>query len=387
MRGVPANWGLSAAEQRGELALQQAQAPGHLPAVAPLLTHRRQSGCRARLAHEQLAASQAALRELAVEHAELHNLRLKDEKEGRQVAELFRAEMTAKGSELVAAQAEVAAAAAALEAMRAAAAEREAALHAAFDAERQSLLVAAAELQARLDGLSNWQEEKQAVETQLVRLQQEKVRAEEQAGEKVRCWGWQSASRLHLGMGWSRPEQVSCLAVSPPGDPPGPCMGGAGSTSLSAANQCSAATTTACFLCWPAERTASWLCCCNCACRFGRFKGACTNLGMGGPRTPRAPGLKPRRARQGSPRLVGRTVREATSACRQTCTACWHTTARWQMRCSSTDRWVAAIGWVCWVGARGWGSSVGSGRAADSERLVRVAVWLQVPWVLTGSAD
>ncbi|KAL4434248.1 hypothetical protein ABPG75_000689 [Micractinium tetrahymenae] len=142
---------------------------------------------RARLAAEQLAASSAALHELAAEHAALQERARHEEREGREVAALFRAEMAAKAEALAAARAEVAAGAAAQAAAQEAASQREAALHAAFDQERQTLVVAAGALQAQLDAVAQWQHEREEALAAMDRLRRENARIQDEAGEKVRA--------------------------------------------------------------------------------------------------------------------------------------------------------------------------------------------------------
>lgn len=134
----------------------------------------------------QLEASQAAYEELCVEHRKLQEQQLHQEREGYEVAALFRREMLAKSGELVALEAEVALGAAALQAAATAATQREAQLQAGFAAERQQLVGAAAALQEQLDGLAEFRQHKEGFEGHLLRLQAEGTRAAEEAAEKVR---------------------------------------------------------------------------------------------------------------------------------------------------------------------------------------------------------
>lgn len=140
---------------------------------------------RARLTAEQLAASCAALHELAAEHAALQERARHEEREGREVAALFRSEMSAKAEALAAARADTAARAAALEAAQDATARREAALHAAFDEERQALVVAAGALQVQLDAVAEWKVQREDALATIDRLREENARIQTDAGQKV----------------------------------------------------------------------------------------------------------------------------------------------------------------------------------------------------------
>ncbi len=140
---------------------------------------------RTRHTADQLAASSAALQELAAEHAALQERARHEEHEGREVAAMFRREMVAKGEALAAARTEIAKGAAVLAAQQDAAALREAALHAAFDQERQALVVAAGALQVQLDTVAQWQQDREDTMAAMARLRQENARIKEDAGEKV----------------------------------------------------------------------------------------------------------------------------------------------------------------------------------------------------------
>jgi len=132
-----------------------------------------------------LEASHAAYEELAVQHRGLQERRRHEEHEGREVATLFRKEMTVRAEELAAAQAAAAQAAAAVAAAEAAAAEREAELKARHDAECAVLVETAAQLQAQLESVMEWRQLKEAADAEMARLRQENQRIVEEGAEKV----------------------------------------------------------------------------------------------------------------------------------------------------------------------------------------------------------
>ena len=167
--------------------------PQPLPPLLPATPTR-----RARETQAQLEASQAAYEELCTEHRRLQEQQQHEEREGYEVAALFRREMLAKSGDLVALQAEVALGAAALQAAAAAAAQREAQLQAGFAAERQQLAGTAAALQEQLDGLAEFRQHKEGLEAELQRLREEGARAAEESADKVRTF---HSKRIVLGPG------------------------------------------------------------------------------------------------------------------------------------------------------------------------------------------
>ena len=157
---------------------------------------------RARQAAAQLAATQAALEALSVEHEALQAARRHEGREAAEVAAHHRQLMADKDAQLAAAQAAAAAAEARLDEENAAAEQREAALAAAAAAEAALLQQAAAGLQAKLDGLAEFVAQREGLLAELQRMRAEKAAAAEQAADKVGCCGrWfvaQPRSAMHM---------------------------------------------------------------------------------------------------------------------------------------------------------------------------------------------
>ncbi|KAI7836961.1 hypothetical protein COHA_009210 [Chlorella ohadii] len=142
---------------------------------------------RARQAAAQLAATQAALEALSVEHEALQAARRHEGREAAEVAAHHRQLMADKDAQLAAAQAAAAAAEARLDEENAAAEQREAALAAAAAAEAALLQQAAAGLQAKLDGLAEFVAQREGLLAELQRMRAEKAAAAEQAADKIRA--------------------------------------------------------------------------------------------------------------------------------------------------------------------------------------------------------
>ena len=230
-----------------------------------------------------------------MEHRRLQEQQQHEEREGYEVAALFRREMLAKSGELVALQAEVALGAAALQAAAAAAAEREAKLQAGFEAERQQLVAAAAALQEELDGLAEFRQHKEGLQAELQRLRTEGARAAEKSANKVGT-AQSAASELRMcGRAAQTGKQVS-----------------------------------------PTSHTHHL--CPRGLCRCGRCSGGCTSW--------RAIQMERQLARRAAVRWM------ENCAWKQTCSASWHTTARPRMRCSSMGR--CASGGACCTACGAW---------------------------------
>lgn len=170
--------------------------PSQLPTAAALrpptdtlARHSPGHVCRARQAQAALEAARAAYDALAVEHARLQEARRLEEREGFEVASLLRQELAAKAQALAALEARLGAGADRVAEVESEAVAREAAAAAAHAAERVALQQAADTLQARLDGLAQFQAQKDNLVAEMQWLRQENARIAQESGGKVRVWG------------------------------------------------------------------------------------------------------------------------------------------------------------------------------------------------------